>query len=196
MYLSYKHFIFTFSLFITIVKGYSQDTTGLILYPTFISSYSPSLHLNMANNNPYLIGGTIISYKKFYGEVRYNYEQLNTFGIYGGRSFIISKPKMEHVFTPQLGVMLGDYNGGSFQFYYNWSGIDFTIYKKFRLGVSGQYYSDVQTDNKRLDGGISAAIKANKTTIQLYWFNFYDLSNQFFSVFLQHKISFSKKKRK
>jgi hypothetical protein len=64
------------------------------------------------------------------------------------------------------------------------------------LGVSGQYYSDVQTDNKRLDGGISAAIKANKTTIQLYWFNFYDLSNQFFSVFLQHKISFSKKKRK
>lgn len=223
MYLSYKHFIFTFSLFITIVKGYSQDTTGLILYPTFISSYSPSLHLNMANNNPYLIGGTIISYKKFYGEVRYNYEQLNTFGIYGGRSFIISKPKMEHVFTPQLGVMLGDYNGGSFQFYYlgyhknfdisflnqysvpisgqsqfyyNWSGIDFTVYKKFRLGISGQYYSDVQTDYKTLDGGISAAIKADKTTLQLYWFNFYDLPNQFISVFLQHKISFSKKKRK
>ena len=223
MYLSYKHFIFTFSLFITIVKGYSQDTTGLTLYPTFISSYSPSQQLNMANSNPYLIGGTIISYKKFYGEIRYNYEQLNTFGIYGGRSFIISKPKMEHVFTPQVGVMLGDYKGGSFQFYYlgyhknfdisflnqysvpisgqsqfyyNWSGIDFTVYKKFRLGISGQYYSDVQIDNKRLDGGISAAIKANKTTIQLYWFNFYDLPNQFFSLFLQYKVSFKKKSKK
>jgi len=204
MYLSYKHFIFTLVLFIAINKGYSQDTTGLALYPTFISSYSPSQQLDMENNNPYLIGGTIISYKKFYGEVRYNYEQLNTFGVYGGRSFIISKPKMEHVFTPQLGVMLGDYNGGSFQFYYlgyhknfdisflnqysvpisgqsqfyyNWSGIDFTVYKKFRLGVSGQYYSDVQTDYKTLDGGISAAIKSDKTTIQLYWFNFYDLPN-------------------
>lgn len=223
MYLSYKHFIFTFSLFITIVKGYSQDTTGLTLYPTFISSYSPSQQLNMANNNPYLIGGTIISYKKFYGEIRYNYEQLNTFGIYGGRSFIISKPKMEHVFTPQLGVMLGDYNGGSFQFYYlgyhknfdisflnqysvpisgqsqfyyNWSGIDFTVYKKFRLGVSGQYDSDVETNFKTLDGGVSAAIKANKTTIQLYWFNFYDLPNQFISVFLQYKVSFKKKSKK
>lgn len=223
MYLPYKRFIFTLFLFITIVKGYSQDTTGLTLYPTFISSYSPSQQLNIANYNPYLIGGTIISYKKVYGEVRYNYEQLNTFGIYGGRSFIISKPKMEHVFTPQLGVMLGDYNGGSFQFYYlgyhknfdisflnqysvpisgqsqfyyNWSGIDFTVYKKFRLGVSGQYYSDVQTDYKTLDGGISAAIKANKTTIQLYWFNFYDLPNQFISVFLQHKISFRKKGKK
>lgn len=223
MYLSFKHFIFTFTLFVAIIKGCCQDTTGLTLFPTFISSYSPSQPLNMANHNPYLIGGTIISYKKFYGEVRYNYEQLNTFGIYGGRSFIVSKPKMEHVFTPQLGVMLGDYNGGSFQFYYlgyhknfdisflnqysvpisgqsqfyyNWSGIDFTVYKKFRLGVSVQYDSDVETNFKTLDGGISAAIKANKTTIQLYWFNFYDLPNQFISVFFQYKMSFRKKGKK
>ncbi len=223
MYLSYKHF-FVVLFFLSRIKNvYGQDTTGLVVFPTFISSYFPSKPVNFANNNPYLIGGTIISYKKVYGEVRYNYDQVNTFGIYGGRSFIISKPKMEHVFTPQIGVMLGDYRGGSFQFYYlgyhknfdisflnqysvplsgqsqfyyNWSGIDFSIYKKFRLGVSGQYYSDVQTEYKRLDGGVSAAIKANKATIQLYWFNFYDLPNQFVSVFLQHRISFKKKHKK
>jgi len=216
-------YLIVFTLFFRVAICFAQDTTGITLYPTFISSYSPNQQLDIENNNPYLIGGTIISYKKFYGEVRYNYEQLNTFGVYGGRSFIVSKPKMEHVFTPQLGIMLGGYNGGSFQFYYlgyhknfdisflnqysvplsgqsqfyyNWSGIDFTVYKRFRLGVSGQYYSDVQTECKRLDGGISAAIKANKTTIQLYWFNFYDLPNQFVSVFLQHKISFKKKGKK
>lgn len=221
MYLSSKHFFIILIFLNRITNVYSQDTTELVFFPTLISSYFPNQPVNFANNNPYLIGGTVISYKKFYGEVRYNYEQVNTFGIYGGRSFIISKPKMEHVFTPQLGLMLGDYKGGSFQFYYlgyhknfdisflnqysvpisgqsqfyyNWSGIDFTVYKKFRLGVSGQYYSDVQTSYKTLDGGISAALKANKTTIQLYWFNFYDLPNQFVSVFLQHKISFKKKK--
>lgn len=210
-------------LFTQMVNGFSQDTTGLILYPTFISSYLPAQPLHMKDNNPYLIGGTIISYKKIYAELRYNYEQYNTLGIYGGRSFVISKPKMQHVFTPQLGIMLGDYDGGSFQFYYlgyhkafdisflnqysvpvsgqsqfyyNWSGIDFTVYKAFRLGVSGQYYSDVQTNFNTLDAGFYAAIKTNKTTIQLYWFNGYDSASQSLSLFLQQKISFKKKKRK
>jgi hypothetical protein len=223
MWLSSRRYCVALSLlFIQTLNAFSQDTTGLKLYPTVILSYLPGQAFQIANNNPYLIGGTIISYKNIYAEVRYNYEQANTFGIYGGRSFSISKPKMEHVFTPQLGIMLGDYYGGSFQFYYlgyhkafdisflnqysvplsgqsqfyyNWSGIDFTVYKTFRLGVSGQYYSDVQTRFKTLDGGLSAAIKTNKTTIQVYWFNFFDLPNQFFSVFLQHKISFKKKKR-
>ena len=130
---------------------------------------------------------------------------------------------MEHVFTPQVGVMLGDYKGGSFQFYYlgyhknfdisflnqysvplsgqsqfyfNWSGIDFTVYKKFRLGVSGQYYSDTQDGFKTFDGGLSAAIKTNKTTFQLYWFNFYDLDNQYISLFLQQRLAFKKRKKR
>lgn len=216
-------FVFMVFLFTQMVNGFCQDTTGLILYPTFISSYLPAQPTNIKDNNPYLIGGAIISYKNMYAELRYNYEQYNTLGIYGGRSFIISKPKMEHVFTPQLGMMLGDYTGGSFQFYYlgyhkafdisflnqysvplsgqsqfyyNWSGIDFTVYKAFRLGISGQYYSDVQTGFNTLDAGFSAAIKTNKTTIQLYWFNVYDYASQSLSLFLQQKISFKKKKRK
>ncbi|MCZ8284884.1 MAG: hypothetical protein O9353_05455 [Bacteroidia bacterium] len=210
-------------LFIRMVNGFSQDTTGLILYPTFISSYRPAQPLQIKDNKPYLIGGTIISYKNIYAELRYNYEQYNTLGIYGGRSFVISKPKMQHVLTPQLGIMVGNYKGGSFQFYYlgyhkafdisflnqysipvsgqsqfyyNWSGIDFTVYKAFRLGVSGQYYSDVQTNFNTLDAGIYAAIKTNNTTIQLYWFNGYDIDGQSLSLFLQQKISFKKKKRK
>lgn len=201
----------------------SQDTTQLVLFPTFIASYAPQEQFSFQNNNPYLIAGSVISYGKFYGEVRYNYEQLNTLGIYGGKSFVVSKPKMEHVFTPQLGLMLGDYTGGSFQFYYlgyhknfdisflnqysvpvsgqsqfyfNWSGIDFTVYKKFRLGVSGQYYSDVQESYKTLDGGISAAYKNDKTTLQLYWFNFYDLDNQYISLFLQQRLAFKKRKKR
>lgn len=200
---------------------FCQDTTKLNLFPTVIASYSPQQAFSIKNNNPYLIAGSVISYGKLYGEVRYNYEQQNTLGIYGGRSFVITKPNMEHVFTPQLGVMLGDYTGGSLQFYYlgyhknfdisflnqysvpmsgqsqfyyNWSGIDFTVYKKIRLGVSGQYYSDTQNSYKTLDGGISVAFKNDSRTIQLYWFNIYDLNNQFFSLFLQQKISFKKKK--
>ena len=130
---------------------------------------------------------------------------------------------MEHVFTSQLGVMLGDYTGGylqfyylgyhkkfdiSFlnqysvpvsgqsQFYYNWSSIDFKMHTKFRLGVLGQYYSDTQNSYKTLFGTISAAFKNDFRTIQLYWFNFYDMNNQFFSLFLQQKNSFKKRKKR
>ena len=209
-------------LFARISTCFCQDTTGLTLYPTFIASYLPRQAPGISGNNPYLIGGSIISYKNVYAEVRYNYEQSNTFGIYAGRSFVIARPRMEHVFTPQLGIMLGDYRGGSFQFYYlgyhnafdisflnqysvpvsgqsrfyyNWSGVDFRVYKAFRLGVSGQYYSDVPGSFKTLDAGCSAALKTTTTTLQVYWFNGYDLPNQFLLVFLQQKI-FLKRKRK
>lgn len=202
--------------------SFSQDSTGLKIYPTVIASYFPKDSNGLSKYNPFLIGGTAISYKKFYGEIRYNYDQLNTLGIYGGKTHTRVGSKMEHLFTPQLGVLMGDYNGASLQFYYqgfhknfeinflnqysvplsgqsqfyyNWSGIDFILYKNFRLGVSEQFYSDVQINYKTFDGGISAALKNNNTTIQLYWFNFYDINNNYITLFLQQKISFKKRKK-
>lgn len=223
MNLSIKRFIFfNVILLVNLTNCFCQDTTDIFITPTFIATYLPKQPFSLASNNPYLIGGTVINYKKVYGELRYNYDQLNTFGIYAGKSFAITKPKMEHLFIPQLGALVGDYKGASLQFYYlgyhkrfeisllnqysvplsgqsqfyyNWSGIDFTIYKAFKLGASGQYYSDVQINNNNLNAGLSAAIKTYTTTFQLYWFNFYDLQNQSFSIFIQQKISFKKRKK-
>jgi hypothetical protein len=196
----------------------AQDSSKTItIYPTVIGAYAPSLPTDIKAGNPLLIVGSALTYKTLYAEVRVNYDQLNTLGAYVGKMYLIEKPKLTHLFTPQLGVLIGDYRGGSFQFYYqayhqafeisflnqysvsvakqpsfyfNWSSIDFNLVKHCSLGVSTQIYSETNTGYKSLDLGLETAFKKNNTTIQLYWFNFFAPNSSFISLFVQQKIIF------
>ncbi len=48
----------------------------------------------------------------WYGEVRYNYEERKTMSLYAGKTFYGGK-KLSYTVTPMLGVLVGQYNGGS-----------------------------------------------------------------------------------
>ncbi len=48
----------------------------------------------------------------WYGEVRYNYEEKKTMSVYAGKTFY-GDGKLSYTATPMLGVLIGQFNGGS-----------------------------------------------------------------------------------
>ena len=199
----------------------AQDTVSKItLYPTIICSYAPALTKSVKNGNPLFIAGTAITYKTFYAELRVNYDQLNTLGAYAGKLYLLEKPKITHVFTPQLGILVGNYKGVSAQFYYqayhklfdfnflnqysissakqanfyfNWSSLDFKVWNNKFLGASTQVYNEFNSASQFIQLGIDAAYKNKNTTIQLYCFNFFSLPNLYFSLFIQQRIAIKRR---
>ena len=210
--------IFFLLMFISF-GSFCQDSVSVTVYPTIITAWETSLPTSLKNNNPLIILDLPIVRKKLYTETRFNYDQINTLGIYAGRIFSVSK-KSSHLFIPQLGLLYGDYKGAAFQFYYlmmgnkidinflnqygissnqlsdfyfNWSDIQYAVTNKIRLGTSIQIYHDDELQYLDLGGYI--AYKTQKTSFALYSFNFWDQSSHFLILSIQRKIQFYKHKQ-
>jgi cell division protein FtsN len=68
----------------------------------------------------------------FYAEGRYNYEALNSFSFYMGRTFS-KESALSYSISPIAGAVMGDYNGGSF-------GVNISLgYKNFYFFSQPQY---------------------------------------------------------
>ena len=68
----------------------------------------------------------------WYAEGRYNYEDLNTFSLYGGRTFS-NEHALSYSITPMAGIMWGRLRGGS-------AGLNASIeYKKYYFSTQSQY---------------------------------------------------------
>lgn len=205
------------SLFVFISFGSFAQDSIVSIYPTFITGLYTNQKLNINENNPLLILSVPVSFNKFYGEVRYNYDQINTIGVYLGYQFSIGK-KQQHNLIPQIGFLYGDYVGTSFQFYYqllhskfeinfqnqyglsfnnlssfyyNWSDIQFKVRKKINFGSSIQIYKD--KNSKYIDLGALVTYKSNNWTVALYSFNFYDLPKHYFAFGIQKGLTFKKR---
>lgn len=75
--------------------------------------------------------------KDYYFEARYNYEDLQTFSLYFGKSFYAGK-KAAIEFTPMVGGVVGNLNGIS-------PGFNFTLdYLRFTTGSQTQYTFDLK----------------------------------------------------
>jgi hypothetical protein len=133
----------------------------------------------------------------FYGEARYNYEQLQTGSLYAGKNFSGAK-KINYSVTPMLGVVFGKYNGGSAalnvdfeyekiffsaqlqytvnkenkeeNFFYNWSELGSKIGNKFYGGISMQQ-TKLYADKMSADMGLLLGFETGKITIPVYLFN-------------------------
>ena len=190
------------------IKG--QDSSWVV-YPALIGGIFPNYEYDLKQYNPLLIPYIPFSKGNFYGEVRYNYDRNGTLGIYGGRSFKTGK-KASHILTPQLGVLAGDYVGGSFQFYYNlihpkvefnltnqysvilndrpsfyfnWSDLQFPILKTFRAGATLQIFWD---DTIRLvDPGILIGYRTDNFYAMLSSFNPWDAKKHFLFFAVQYR---------
>jgi len=69
---------------------------------------------------------------KWYGEVRYNYEEVQTLSLYGGKTFS-RKEDLSWSFTPFAGLVMGKLKGGS-------GGVNLSLeYKKLIFSSTSQY---------------------------------------------------------
>lgn len=196
---------FTFS-----AKG--QDSSWVI-QPALIGGIFPNFDYDLKEYNPLLIPYIPFSKGNFYGEVRYNYDRNGTLGVYGGRSFLIEK-KALHIFTPQLGLLAGDYIGTSVQFYYNlihpavefnltnqysvifndrpsfyfnWSDLQFPVFEKFRAGATLQVFWDEEI--RLIDPGILIGYRTDKFYAMLSSFNPWDAEKHFLFFAVQYKFT-------
>ncbi len=150
------------------VSSQCQESNRWTIMPALIGGVFPNFEYDLKNYNPLLIPYLPFSKGSFYGELRYNYDRNGTFGIYGGKSWSLGENTI-HLITPQLGALFGDYKGVSLQFYYNlisphvefnltnnyalitnnrpnfyfnWTDIQFPVWKKGRIGASTQIFVD------------------------------------------------------
>jgi hypothetical protein len=135
--------------------------------------------------------------KKLHLESRYNYEDFNTFSMFGGYNFSGGK-KLQYTFTPMLGFAVGSTDGiapglemdlslGKFGFYsemeylfdlndkengyyYNWSEFTFAPTDWMWLGISGQRLRAYETELD-LQRGILAGFALKRFEVSGYYFN-------------------------
>ena len=193
------------------LKLNAQDSS-FVINPALIGAVSPNFVYSLKTYNPLLIPYIPFSKGNFYGEVRYNYDRNGTLGLYGGRNFMVGKTGL-NIFTPQIGILLGDYQGASFQFYYNlihpkvefnltnqysvilndrpnfyfnWSDIQFPIFNKFRAGATVQIFWD--NTIRMIDPGILIGYRTDKLYLMLSSFNPWDKEKHFIFFAVQYKI--------
>ena len=197
---------FSFSLF--------GQGSALNFNPTLITGLYTYRPVDTKESNPLLIPDITIDKNKFYTELRYNYDYINTSAVYVGKIISLSK-KPEQTLIPQIGWLNGDYKGVSLQFYYqfigpefeinfqnqygiafnkipdfyfNWSDMQFPITKKIKLGNSIQIRSDNALTT--LDFGLFLVYTPEKWTLAFYSFDFYNLARRFFVLEIQRALSF------
>lgn len=137
--------------------------------------------------------------KKAYFEARYNYEDRETFSLYGGRSFKVGKNN-ELDIIPMVGGSVGKFNGVSpaltiileagwvrgfsqnqysinlkeqkSNFIFDWSAIVFHTYKPLYLGASFQSFAPQNTKAQNYFGPM-VSVKDNHIIVEGFAYNFW-----------------------
>jgi hypothetical protein len=153
-----------------------------------------------------------------YTELRYNYEDLRTLSIYGGKTFAGGK-KLQFNLTPMLGYSAGRFTGVSLamnaevewkgfyfssqtqysmatkqssdDFFFSWSESGYNISDNFFTGVAIQYTR--QQGISEADPGFVAGINFKNFSIPAYAFNPFQ-PGRYFIVGLNYEFDFKKKR--
>ncbi|HMI79187.1 MAG TPA: hypothetical protein VK484_10345 [Ferruginibacter sp.] len=135
--------------------------------------------------------------KGMYTEMRYNYEDLRTASVYIGKNFS-KEAAVSYVFTPMLGVVMGNFNGGSLalkteleykdlflsmesqytvskdgtenNFFFNWSELGYQPLKWFYTGITFQGTKSYKT-KFIAEQGFFAGFVIKNFSIPVYVFN-------------------------
>ncbi|MEO6456367.1 MAG: hypothetical protein ABIN97_19980 [Ginsengibacter sp.] len=135
--------------------------------------------------------------KKWYAEIRYNYDELETVSFNAGKTFS-KENSLSYAITPIAGLMAGRYNGGSFglnteldykkiffsaesqyalsfegreaDFFYNWSEIGYQVTDHIYTGLALQLTHLYKATNS-WEFGIMTGFSINKWTFPVYIFN-------------------------
>lgn len=153
-----------------------------------------------------------------YAELRYNYEDVQTISLYGGKTFAGGKG-LEFSLTPMLGYSVGKFTGlslatntelewrkvylssqtqysvatkkGISDFFFSWSEIGYNISNTLFGGLAIQY--TLQDGLHQADPGFVAGINFRNISIPLYVFSPFK-SGQYFVLGLNYEFDFKKKR--
>jgi hypothetical protein len=134
--------------------------------------------------------------KGFYTELRYNYEEVNTFSMYMGKTFLMGAKKNLSI-TPMLGWSAGEFEGvtlsgrsaiewGDFfvsteaqyskslnttsaSFIFSWTEAGISLGKNFFTGLSLQ--TTMEKDIKSIEPGFLMGFETGKLCVPVYFFN-------------------------
>ena len=137
------------------------------------------------------------SKQHWYAEARYNYEDINTFSLYAGRTFS-NENDFSWSFTPMIGGMAGKLKGGSFgmnselsyrkfnfssqaqysvsagtrydNFFYNWSELWYAPMDWIYTGIALQH-TRIYATNTLIDPGVLLGFSYNQWSFPMYSFN-------------------------
>ena len=135
--------------------------------------------------------------KNWYGEARYNFDELNTLSLYAGKKFS-GNGNLSWEATPLLGGLIGQMNGGSVglhfgmdyrklffasqsqysfsvennidKYFYNWSEVGYNATSWLYAGLALQQ-TNVYKMTGKLEPGCMIGFSIGKWTIPLYAFN-------------------------
>lgn len=153
-----------------------------------------------------------------YAELRYNYEDLQTLSLFGGRTFYGGK-KFQYTLTPIAGVSTGKFTGlsvglnadadwknfyvssqsqfsmatkrGIANFFYSWSELGYSLSDRFYGGLAVQYtYQQGIADT---GPGFVAGVNFNSVSIPLYVFRPFE-AGRYFVLGLNCEFNFKKRK--
>lgn len=141
---------------------------------------------------------TYTSQKNWYVEARYNYEEMNTFSFYFGRSFS-NDAKLKYSVIPIIGAVMGQFNGGSAgvngsveyqkiffstqsqytfsfpddgsDFLFTWSELGYHPWKWFHFGLSTQITYLLPIQSLLSESGFVIGFTLARWTFPVYCFN-------------------------
>ncbi len=164
-----------------------------------------------------------IQNEKWYGEVRYNYEELKTFSAYAGKIFSDEEETHSYAIIPMIGIVAGKFKGYSVgldvtfnehnfffctqsqytfssssryeNFMYSWSELGYDVSQWIYTGMSLQHIQLFQQEGEALtyEFGFMAGIKLGQWTIPIYSFSPF-ANDRYFIVGLN--LNFEKKNKR
>jgi hypothetical protein len=150
-----------------------------------------------------------IQNKKWYGEARYNYEELKTFSAYVGKIFSGDEGSHSYAIIPVIGIVMGKFKGGSVgldvtfndgdfffcsqsqytfskseryqNFMYSWSELGYEPSKWFYAGLALQHTQLFQKSEEPIsyEFGAMAGLKLGRLTIPFYSFSPFAIDRYF-----------------
>lgn len=181
------------------VEQYSYTNTRLA------GAIVPMCHIQSANN--------------WYGELRYNYEEVQTLSLFGGKSFAGGND-LQFTIIPMAGFSSGRFTGFSFatnaeaewrdlyfssqlqyssglkkkeeNFFFTWSELGYNVTRYFFTGVSMQYTR--QTGQTDFEPGFLAGFTCKKISFPFYFFKPFR-PNRYFILGVNYEFSIKTKNK-
>jgi hypothetical protein len=147
--------------------------------------------------------------KNWYGEVRYNYEDINTVSVYAGKTFSSGDDEWSYSATPMIGGLMGTMQGGAAganidvsygklffstqsqyafsmrdkmnKYFFSWSEIGVEALPWLYGGLALQQTNPYR-EKGAMEGGCTIGLMIKNWTIPLYIFNPFENENKFFIV--------------
>lgn len=198
--------------------------SGLLLHKAEAqSSLSFEHYYTMGSGTPMTVM-PIASYQAgngFYAEGRYNYEELNTFSFYMGKTYAKEAP-FSYSISPIAGAVMGGFNGGSLgvnislayknfylyaqpqysfslensinNFIYSWTDITYSPLNWLSIGVSLQHTKPYKSSGY-FENGLVIEAAYKKLTFPVYIFN-PQSENRSIVLGANFELNFRKKKKK